>query len=203
MANAPKIEIISRKLEFEGWHRFETIILRHVSLAHGGMLAPIQREMLYCGTCVVGLLYIPETDELLLNEQFRIGPHIAGDPNPWLLECCAGMVDKGEKPEEALKREAIEETGCEVLDYEFIGKAYPSPGGTDETYMLYCARISPAATGHFGLADEGEEIKTHILPVAEAIRLLDTGKITNGGTVMCLNWFARHHSRLREKWSGK
>ena len=69
--------------------------------------------------------------------------------------------------------------------------------------MLYCGRISKAETGHFGVPEEGEDIRTHLIPVAEAIRLLDTGKILNSGTIMCLQWFARNHDRLRKKWGPK
>jgi len=196
-------KIISRKVEFDGWHKLETVVLKHASLKAGGNIEPITREVMYCGTCAIALLYQPETDEILFNEQFRIGAFLAGDPNPWLLECCAGMIDKDETPEEAVRREALEETGCAILDLEFINKVYSSPGGTDEVYMLYCGRIGNAQTGHFGMAEEGEEIKTHLIPAAEAIRLLDAGKITNGGTIMCLQWFARNHDRLRKKWSQK
>ena len=33
--------------------------------------------------------------------------------------------------EAAVRREAIEETGCDILNLEFIGKTYPSPGSSD------------------------------------------------------------------------
>lgn len=203
MVGASKTKIISRKVEFEGWNRLETVVVQHASLKSGEPMEPMKREVFCCGICVVTLLYLPETDQILMNEQFRIGAFMAGESNPWLYECCAGMVDEGEKPEEAARREALEETGCNVLDLEFIGKAYPSPGGTDEMYMLYCGRINSAEAGHYGLAEEGEEIRTHLISAAEAIRLLDTGKIINGGAIMCLHWFARHHDRLRKQWSGK
>jgi ADP-ribose pyrophosphatase len=203
MTTAPKTKILSRTVEFEGWHKLETLVVQHASLRHEGTaFEPITREIFICGTCAIVLLYQPETDEVLLNEQFRIGAFIAGEPNPWLYECCAGMIEEGEQPEEAVRREAVEETGCQILDLEFIGKAYPSPGGTDEKYMMYCGRIGKAVTGHFG-ADEDEEIRTHLIPATEAIRLLDEGKILNSGTIMCLQWFARNHDRLRNKWSQK
>jgi len=204
MTSTPKTTIISRTVEYEGWHKLETIVVQHASLRHEGqVIAPITREMYFCGTAVIVLLYQPETDQVLLNEQFRIGAFMAGEPNPWLYECCAGMIDEGEEPEDAVRREAIEETGCPILDLEFIGKVYTSPGGTDEKYMLYCGRIDKAEAGHFGIAEEGEEIQTHLIPATEAIHLLDTGKIINSGTIMCLQWFARNHDRLRKKWSPK
>jgi ADP-ribose pyrophosphatase len=198
-----KTKIISRKVEFEGWHKLETVVVQHQSLKHDGWTSPISREIFYCGTVAVALLYQPETDQILLNEQFRVGAFLAGDDNPWLMECCAGMIDDGEDPETAARREAVEETGCEILDLEFIGKAYPSPGGSEEVFMLYCGRIGKAEAGHYGLEEEGEEIKTHLVPALDAIRMLDAGRITNAATVICLNWFARNHDRLRRKWGGQ
>ncbi len=98
MTGAPKTKIISRKVEFEGWHRLETVVVQHASLLHSGQAEPIKRELYYSGTCIVVLLYQPETDQILLNEQFRIGAYMGGEANPWLYECCAGMVDEGEEP---------------------------------------------------------------------------------------------------------
>ncbi len=203
MTTRSKVKILSRKLEFKGWHKLETVVVQPASLRHDGATEPMSREMYICGTAAIALLYQPETDELLLNEQFRVGPFLAGDEKPFLIECCAGLVDPGETPEETVRREAVEETGSEILDLEFIGKSYPSPGATDEVHMLYCGRIGKAAAGHFGLVEEGEEIKTHLVPAAEAIRMLDEGVIVNGATLICMNWFARHHERLRKKWGIK
>ena len=203
MADPSKTRIISRKMEFEGWHKLETIVVQPASLRHEGQAEPIQREVYHCGPVVAALLYMPETDQILLNEQFRVGAFVAGEPNPWLYECCAGFIDDGEEPEDAVRREAVEETGCEILDLEFIGKVYPSPGGSDESFHLYCGHISTAEAGHYGLAEEGEEIKTHLVSANDAVRMLDEGRITNAATVICLHWFARNHQQLRQKWSQK
>ncbi len=203
MTNTSKANILSRKLEFDGWHKLETIVVQTDSLRHDGKAEPMQRELFRCHVCSVALLYQPETDQILFNEQFRGGAFMAGDANPWLIECCAGLVDAGETPEEAVRREAVEETGCNILDLEFIGKSYSSPGASDEVHMLYCGRIGKAEAGHFGLEEEGEEIKTHLIPAVEAIRMLDTGKIVNGATLICMNWFARNHERLQKKWGTK
>ncbi len=203
MADPSKTRIISRKIEFEGWHKLETVVVQTDSLRHDGPAQPMSREIYHCKPVVAALLYLPETDQILFNEQFRVGAFMAGDANPWLYECCAGLIDDGEDPEAAVHREAMEETGCKVLDLEFIGKVYPSPGGSDEVFLLYCGRISAAEAGHYGLAEESEEIKTHLVSAAEALRLLDEGRITNAATVICLHWFARNHQQLRNKWSRK
>ena len=67
MTAAPKTKIISRTVEFEGWHKLETVVVEHASLQHAGQVEQIKREIYFCNPCVVTLLYQPETDEVLLN----------------------------------------------------------------------------------------------------------------------------------------
>lgn len=204
MSDHPHVKILSRTVEFEGWHKLESFEIEMKSLKSEAWVAPMKREVFFSGEAAVILLYLPETDQVLLNEQFRLVPYLFGDENPWMIECCAGGVDEGETPEAAARREAVEETGCEVLDLETIGSVYPSCGGVYEKYHLFCGRIAKADHGgFFGIEHEGEEIKTHLVDAAAAIEMLDSGKIVNGGAVMCLHWFARHHDRLRQKWGPK
>jgi len=127
MSSSSKAKIVSRKVEFKGWHTLETLVVQPKSLKHDGWAEPMSREMYYTGLIVGALLYNPETDEVLMNQQFRVGAFVAGDEAPHLYECCAGKVDEGETPEDAVRREAKEETGCDILDLEFIGTFYPTP----------------------------------------------------------------------------
>lgn len=199
--NTSDARIISRKMEFEGFHDLETVEMQHKSFRHDGWSGTISREIFHAGACAVVLLYKPESDEILMNEQFRVAAFIAGAENPYLYECCAGMVDEGETPEAAVRREAKEETGSDIIDLEYIGHVYPSPGGVNETFHLYCGRINGGQHGGiFGMESESEEIRTHLLPAREVISMLDAGKITNAATALCLHWFARHKDRLQKKW---
>jgi ADP-ribose pyrophosphatase len=196
----PAAEILSRREIFKGFSRLEELQVRPRSLKHDGWAEPMSREIFFRRNVVSALLYIPETDEILLNQQFRLGAFLSGAEDSFLLECSAGAIDEGESAEDAARREAFEETGAEVLDIEFIGTCYPSAGGTAEDFKMYIARIAKPKTGIFGMEDEGEEIRTHLLPFAKVIELLDAGKITNATTALMLHWFARHHSRIRQKW---
>jgi ADP-ribose pyrophosphatase len=198
-AQAPA-KILSRKTLFEAYHRLEMIRVQPRSLRHDGWADPMDREVFFGKSIAVVLLYKPETDELLLNQQFRLGAMLAGLEDPFMYECAAGAVDAGETPEEAARREALEETGCEVLDIEFFGKSYSSPGCMAEEFHLYVGRIAKAESGIYGEEHEGEEIRTHLLPFKKVIAMLDGGEIPNVTTALALNWFARHRERLRKKW---
>jgi ADP-ribose pyrophosphatase len=160
----------------------------------------MDREIFFGKPIAVVLLYIPETDEILLNQQFRLGAMMAGVEDPFLFECAAGAIDEGETPEAAARREAFEETGCEVLDLEPLGTAYSSPGCMAEVFHMYIGRIEKAESGIYGHEAEGEEIKTHLLPYKSVMKMLDEGHFANIIPALVLNWFARNHERLRQKW---
>lgn len=196
-----KVKILEQKIVFTGYHRLEVCHFQPKSLHGEKWMAAMSREIFRSGPVASALLYCPESDEVLLNEQFRGGAFLAGAENPWLIECCAGGIDAGETPEQAVRREALEETGAEILALEPIGTVFTSPGCLDEEFFLFCGRIAkPQAGKILGLIEEGEEIKTHLLSSAEAIALLDAGKITNVTTALCLQWFARNRDKIRKKW---
>lgn len=199
----PDVKVLERKVIFDGYHKLEMFRVQPRSLRHGGWAEEMEREVFFGKDIAVVLLYIPETDEILLNQQFRLGALLAGVKDPFMFECAAGAVDEGETPEQAALREAFEETGCEVLELEFAGKTYSSPGCMAEEFHMYVGRIAKAEIGLYGHEEEGEEIKTHLLPFKSVMQMLDQGDIPNITTACMLHWFARHRDRLRAKWLGK
>lgn len=194
-------EITSRKVEFDGYHRLETVTCKPRSLKHDGYATEMSREIFFCKKIAAVLLYVPETDEILMNQQFRLGAMLAGAEDPFLFEVAAGAVDEGESIEDAARREALEETGSEVLEIEYINKCYTSAGCLAEEFHLYFGRIARAEGGIYGMEHEGEEIKTHLLPATKVIEMLDNGDITNAPTALLVHWFARNHDRIRAKWA--
>lgn len=202
-AENPPAKILSRETLFDAYHRLEMLKVRPRSLKDGSWGPEMEREIFFGKRIAIVIPYIPETDEIVLNQQFRLGAMLAGEENPHMLECAAGAIDEGETPDEAARREVLEETGCEVLDLEFIGNAYSSPGCMAEQFHMYVGRIAKAKTGIYGHEDEGEEILTHLLPFEKVVEMLDNGEITNVNAALMLNWFARHRDRLRRKWLKK
>jgi ADP-ribose pyrophosphatase len=200
--NRPDVEIIDRQTVFKGYFRVDRYNLRY-RLFGGGFSVPVTREVFERGNSAAILLYDPRADCVLLVEQFRAGAFAAGI-GPWLIECVAGIIEPGEAPEHVARRESMEESGTAPGRVESIGKFIYSSGGCSEICHLFAGEIDIAgAGGVHGLAEEHEDIKTHIVPADEAIGWLDSGKADNAALLIALYWLARHRDRVRISWNDK
>jgi len=147
----------------------------------------IVREHLERGDAVAILLYDPKRDEVLLIEQFRIGPAVRED-KPWLIEVVAGMIDEGESAEEAAIREAEEEAGFRPYDVRHLGQYYSTPGGSSERIDLYLGLVNrhkPVGDGG-GMDGEQEDIRSFWLSRKEAMAWLMSGRINSGAPMLAL-----------------
>ena len=184
--------ILKEVIHYSGFNLLKEYDIEAPSLqAHQDYAAPINREVVHTQDAVVVLLYLPEHDSFLFCEQFRTGPFFhAGDDSPFILEAPAGMIDKGHTPAETALKEVEEETGIVVKTVEQIAAVYSSSGRiTEKTYIFYAEIPGTPETGMFGLAHEGEEIKTHIISRLETYALMDNQKFYHAQTALALNWF--------------
>ncbi|ALQ55788.1 ADP-ribose pyrophosphatase [Pseudoalteromonas issachenkonii] len=186
---------------YDGFFKINLYQFKHALFA-GGESEVIRREILERGDAVAVLPYDPVTEQVLLIEQIRIGA-IKSKHTPWLLECIAGMTDGSEDYESVVKKEAFEEAGLNLTELEFMLSYLSSPGGTTERLYLYLAHadLSQISAGIYGLDTEGEDIKTHIMHLDEALQRLNSGEIDNAATVICLQWLALNRDRIRKKWA--
>lgn len=184
------------KVLYNGFFKINLYQFEHALFA-GGQSATLRREILERGDAVAVLPYDPVTDCILLIEQIRIGA-IKSKQSPWLLECIAGMTDGSTNYEDVVRREAFEEAGLVLSELEFMLSYLSSPGGTTERLHLYLAKtdLSQLQSGVYGLATEGEDIKTHILSFDDAMARLATGEIDNAASVISLQWLALNRERI-------
>ena len=182
------VEILGREAAYDGYLKIQRLRMRH-RLYAGGTSGEIAREVIERGHAVAVLPYDPVRDEVVMIEQLRIGALLRGDAAPWLLEVIAGVVEPGEALEEAVL--TIDEV-TEILTH------YTSPGILTETITLYHATVDAASAGGVhGLAEEGEDIRVHVLGFEAAMAALAEGRITSGPAVVALQWLALNRAALR------
>ncbi|HEX8007959.1 MAG TPA: NUDIX domain-containing protein [Trebonia sp.] len=148
-----------------------------------------QRETYDRGDGATILLYSTRHRTVLLTRQFRLPAYVNGHPDGMLLETAAGLLD-GDSPEDAIRREAAEETGHHVGDARHVFDVYMSPGSVTERLHFFAAPYdTPASTGG-GITAEGEDITVVELPFAQALAMTRTGQIADAKTIMLLQWAA-------------
>ena len=165
----------------------------------GGRSEVVTRASFLGGDAVTVLPYDPGLDKVLITRQFRHGPFARGDANPWPLEPAAGRIDPGETPEDAARRELLEETGAEAKALHRIGGYYPSPGAYSEFLYSYVAIADLSGidgrTG--GLAGEAEDIMSHVVSFDHLMALVENGAANTGPLVLSALWLATRRAELR------
>ena len=138
---------------------------------------------------------------MLLVEQFRAGPHHRGDPQPWQLEPIAGRIDPGETPEAAARREAVEEAGLHLGPLIEVARYYPTPGICTEFLYSYLALtdLPDGAAGVFGLTEEAEDIRGHLVSFDHLMALVASGEAGNAPLILTALWLQRERAGLRQR----
>ena len=178
--------------------RFHSLDVTHRTF-QGDVTPPLEREVaLTCDAAIV-LPYDPTTDCVLLVEQLRIGPLMRGDPNPWVLEPVAGIVDGDETPENAALRETEEEAGLTDMTLELMFRCYSTPGAATDFHNCYLAlgRLPEPTSYVGGLVAENEDLRIHVIPFSQAFALIETGEANVGPLISMLLWLSHHRARIR------
>ncbi len=164
--------ILRKDIKDDSWATFLRV---EIELDDGQI---IWRQVEDHGQAAVVLPYDPERRTALLVELLRPAPLYAG-ASGMMVEAVAGMIDEGETPEEAARREAMEEAGVRLDKLELVAKVWTTPGISTERMTLFLAPYTAAdriAAGG-GLAGENENIKVLEPTLADLGRDLDAGRI--------------------------
>ena len=147
-----------------------------------------QREVYDRGNGATILLRDETRDTILLTRQFRMPAYLNGHPDGMLLEAPAGLLDDDEGAEDAIRREAEEETGYRVDRVTRIGEYFMSPGSVTERIAFFTGsyRAGERVSDGGGVAGEGEDIEIVEVTLAEAIAMVERGEIVDGKTVLLL-----------------
>lgn len=188
----------ARHLPYLNFFSLAEIDFRHRRF--DGTMGPVMnRATLKVGDAAIVLPYDPVRDCVLLIQQFRAAPYIAGDTAPWIWEAPAGLVDPGETPEEAAFREAQEEAKIRLSRLEPVAQAYSSTGSSTEFSHVFIGIADLDGAGALGgLESEGEDIRSEVLSYDQFRDDLQAGRFVNLQLITAGLWLALNRDRLRQ-----
>jgi ADP-ribose pyrophosphatase len=117
----------------------------------------------------VNAVAVTEDNKIVMVRQYRHAADIIS------LEIPGGVVDPGEKPEVAIKRELLEETGYSFKTQELIATLYPNPATANNKTYTYL--LTGGVKTHEQELDEHEILNVEEYTFEEAKQLLLDNKI--------------------------
>ena len=183
-----KFKILGKKIIHNGFFKMKEITLKYQKY-DGKWSNEIKRE-LFGGAQVSAVLpYDPDNKKIVLIQQFRPGT-ISKKSGNYLDEIVAGIIDKGETPEETAIRECFEETGCKAKNLRPIQGYFPAPGSSESFYHLFLGKVvAPKKEVIKGLENENEDILVKSYSFKEVKKKMENNEILNGLTLIALQWF--------------
>ncbi len=139
------------------------------------------------GTAVIALT--PE-NHVVVARQFRCGPEAI------MTEIPGGLVDEGETPEQAARRELLEETGYEPGLMDYLGFAWTDAWASTKHHFFLardCHKVQEQRL------EDTEEIEVDIINIEELLNNAYTGKMTDAIGVFFAQEKLRKIGELNEK----
>lgn len=195
------VEIIGRSVAYTGFLHLAQYRMR-VAAPGGRTEETLYRERIEGLRAAAVLPFDPANERIVLVKQFRIGA-LGAPSGAWLLEPPGGVIDEGESPEVAARREAWEEAGCRLGALVPILCCQTSPGVSDESVALYCGAVDASSVATTaGQHSEGEWTEVVTLDLDAAIRDLGRGMLTAATLIIAVQWLAANRRRLVDLWAG-
>ena len=144
-----------------------------------------QREVISFGHAACVLPYDPARKVAMVVRVPRAPLLLAGIETR-LIEAPAGMIDGGESPEAAARREAREETGLRLGDLDPVGACWSSPGVVAELSHLFLApyTVGDRIGAGGGVEAEHEGVRPEETPLADLARLQGAGGLADMKTLV-------------------
>jgi 8-oxo-dGTP pyrophosphatase MutT (NUDIX family) len=126
----------------------------------------------------VAIIPVFSDGSILMIESYRRGV------DAFLLELPGGLIGNNEKPNEAARKELLQETGysCEILRSKGWFYTWPSKSN-QKTYLFLAERLQKVSKQNL---ESTEDIKTKILPKDEIILKLKNQEIRSAVTIAAL-----------------
>jgi 8-oxo-dGTP pyrophosphatase MutT (NUDIX family) len=126
----------------------------------------------------INIVPITGDGRIVMIRQFRHGVRDV------TLEVPGGMIDPGEDPAAAARRELREETGYQATAIEPLGWAWPNPAvQTNRLHCFVAKDVSRVGAPH---PDEFERIEVELVPIAQIPALAREGRIGHALVLVAL-----------------
>jgi len=180
-----RIKNVSHEILSDNWYTLRKYSFDYQNA--NGNWDHVQREAYDRGNGAVILLYNTSKKTIILTRQFRLTTYINGNPDGYLIEACAGLLDNDDALD-CIRRETREETGYHITQVEKIFEAYMSPGSVTEILHFFIGAyddsLKQSAGG--GVAEEHEEIEVLEITMTEALARIKTGEIKDAKTIILI-----------------
>jgi len=175
------------KAVHKGWATLSEITFDYKMTA--GNWVSKKRESYNRGDGATILLYNKEKQTVILVKQFRISAFLNEDKTGFIIETCAGMLDKDD-PKTCVIREVEEETGYRLKEVKKVMEAYSSPGALTEKLYYFVGEYSEGmkVSEGGGLESEKEDIEILEMPFKKALQKIETGEINDAKTIILLQY---------------
>ena len=121
---------------------------------------------------------LTKDNKVVMIKQYR---HGIGEVT---VETPGGVVDKGEAPETAIRRELLEETGYQFDNFECLGKVCANPSTADNYLYMFFAAGGEKITEQ--KLDDLEDVEVVVYSIDEVKQLLKENKIVQSLHVSCI-----------------
>jgi GDP-mannose pyrophosphatase NudK len=181
------IKILDTTILSKNWYVLKKITYEFRN--EEGSLEKQTREVYDRGNGATILLYNKQQKTVILTRQFRMPTFVNGNASGFLIEACAGLLDK-DNPEDCIRRETEEETGYKIEKVQKVFEAYMSPGSVTEILHFFIAEYSNSMKVHEGggIAAEQENIEVLEISLDQAMAMIKSGEIKDAKTIMLLQY---------------
>ncbi|MFH1739478.1 MAG: NUDIX hydrolase [bacterium] len=143
-----------------------------------------------CGTWI-NVFPVTESGHVVMIRQYRQGTEEI------TLEIPGGLVEAGEEPLHAARREMIEETGYDSETIIPLGSVTPNPAFITNRCHIFLAPHASLVTGQS--LDQGEDIEVVLTPIDQLPQLVAEGAIHHALVVAAV-YYLQNHTKKHPEW---